>query len=148
MLLFVFAVCLLVDIDAFKNPRLGIYTRKESDLALDAKRRIKASTVKRRIESEVEQPESWTEGVIIKPTSSASTPLDSSPSREASRKSAGEQGNTLSDETLRELLRKDNFSVTTKSAPQEQNGIIATVKNGFASVLIADFFVVIAFLLW
>lgn len=58
---------------------------------------------------------------------------------------------SLSDETLTELLKKDMSELSTlTSKPEEksENQVVAAVKNAFAVFLIADFFLVLAFLAW
>lgn len=109
---------------------------------LFAKRRTKA----------VVRKKDWSDEYIDDPE----PPSIESPSRAAdaarvSQMKAMAERSSLSDETLTELLKKDMSELSTlTSKPEEksENQVVAAVKNAFAVFLIADFFLVLAFLAW
>ena len=58
---------------------------------------------------------------------------------------------SLSDQALEELLKKDisDFSALSKQTNgKNEDNLLSTLKNAFAVLLIADFFVVLVFLAW
>jgi hypothetical protein len=109
---------------------------------LCAKRRIKA-TVKRRsgiTESSVDEVDNRDESLED----------DAGLNQELNliKSLANGETSSLSEESIQELLRKDIASFALNPELKKDNPLIATIKNAFAVFLIADFFVVIVFLLW
>ena len=109
----------------------GLFNAREG-LRLNAKRRIKASITQKK--------------------------TDTSPSSEL--KNEEEEGNAgqsisplgLSDSAIKELLRQDISQFSSLSNEKEKtsssSSAMTSLKNAFAVFLIADFFVVIVFLIW
>ena len=137
VLLLLLALLSFRDVFAF-TPK-GSSHRRNFDLA--AKRRTKAVVRKRDLSDDF---------------SDAQKPVLDSPSRaaEVSRQNRIKElseTSSLSDQALEELLKKDisDFNaLSTKAEDKSENQLLATLKNAFAVFLIADFFVVLAFLAW
>lgn len=55
---------------------------------------------------------------------------------------------SLTDESLKELLQKDIKSFNADYSKSKGNPVLSKVKDVFGAILIADFFVVLAFLVW